>query len=412
MALIKLNASELENVLSQISKLSSKASECANIVSSVRNNLDMEISVKRNIEECLDKINRDLTKQSEALKSYANVLNDVINEFVKADSSGSKVTASIFNWKNGAIAGSVFATGGILGGISSSGKHARQMNNWKTQQQLQKISSVGSMFGTSSCLMTSVPKGTDSTGESVKLPVEDVWDTMKTGKKAASLVDTFASIFNKGEVPDFIKDKTGSDFVKGIGYISDAEKAINAVIDSDVDALTELLGKYGIKKPLKEIVKTTVGGASAEVSLLTDLIYSDFESAIDVSNGIATEFTNVISNPDSNIMDYAKVIGELYRAPDKIITQGFINVVGDYADNIGGVLDFVGIVDAPEEGYIDFYKNAFADVKDMFNTFGAEDATSILVDSFKETISEQFNNTVDTMASIGKGISGFFKDLV
>ncbi len=412
MALIKLNATELENVQSQISKMVSKVSECANIVSSVRNNLDMEISVKRNIEEHLDKINRDLTKQSETLKSYANVLNDVINEFMKADTRGSQATASFFNWKNGAIAGGVFAAGGILGGISTSGKCAGQMYDWKTQQQLDKISSVGSMFGISSCLMTNVPRGTESTGESVKLPVEDVWDTIKTGKKAASLVDTLASIFNKGEVPDFIKDKTGSDFVKGIGYISDAEKAINAVIDSDVDALTELLGKYGIKKPLKEIVKTTVGGASAEVSLLTDLIYSDFESAIDVSKGIATEFTNVISNPDSNIMDYAKVIGELYRAPDKIITQGFINVVGDYADNIGGVLDSIGIVDAPEEGYIDFYKNAFADVKDMFNTFGAEDATSILVDSFKETISEQFNNTVDTMASIGKGISGFFKDLI
>ena len=62
MALIKLTASELEGVKSQISKMSSKASECANRTASVRNNLDMEISAKRNIEERLDNIKRDLTK--------------------------------------------------------------------------------------------------------------------------------------------------------------------------------------------------------------------------------------------------------------------------------------------------------------------------------------------------------------
>lgn len=263
------------------------------------------------------------------------------------------------------------------------------------------------MFGATSLNYTTILDG-----QSVEFPMEKIWEGVDTLNDVKSLLHTVVQAINNGELPDFMKDTPLSKFFEGYEYISDAEKALSATVDGDIEALTELLGKYGIKKPLKEIIKTTIGGTSVEVKLLTDLIYSDFESAINVSQELATEFTNVISNPDSNIIDYAKVIGELYSAPDKIIAQGFINVVGDYADKIGGVLDAIGIVDAPEEGYIEFYENAFEDVKDMFNTFGAEEATSILADGFKETISEQFNNTVDTMASIGKGISGFFKDLI
>lgn len=153
MALIKLTASELENVHSQISKMSSKASDCANRVSSVRNSLDMEISAKRNIEERLDNIKRDLTKHSDSLKSYANVLNDVINEFVKTDSSGSilQSVTSITDWMNGVIAGGAIGgaiAGGIYGGIPMS--HTGGMYNWQTQQQLEKIRNAAATCADSS----------------------------------------------------------------------------------------------------------------------------------------------------------------------------------------------------------------------------------------------------------------------
>ena len=144
MALIKLTASELEGVKSQISKMSSKASECANRTASVRNNLDMEISAKRNIEERLDNIKRDLTKHSESLKSYANVLNDVINEFVREDSKGS-ILQTLPDWfKNGSVIGAAGVAGAMI--------MAKPMILLPpaTDLNLQKIANAANLFGDSS----------------------------------------------------------------------------------------------------------------------------------------------------------------------------------------------------------------------------------------------------------------------
>lgn len=397
MALIKITASELENIHSQILRMSEKASNCANSVASVKNNLDMEVSAKRNIEEQLESIKRDLGKHSEMLKSYANVLDDVVNEFVTTDSNGK--TRNV-NWGPIAVPGIISGIG--IGAIGHTGGMYNNPLNWRITQNLGKIQDAASLFGVKSA-------------ETSELSFFDkIWDKGKQAKKTYGLLEKLAQLTNSGNTPKWFEDITldfGDGLGKRIGYLSDIEKTITAVKEQDVEALGELLGKYGIKKPLKEIVKTTVGGTSAEVGLLVDLIYSDFESAMDISKDIATDFTNVITNPNSNIMDYAKVIADIYRAPDRIITQGFINVVGDTADDIGEVLDTFGIIDAPENGYINFYKDAFSDVKDMYKTFGGGEATSILVDSFRETVSEQFNNTVETLSNIGDKISGFFKDV-
>lgn len=145
MALIKLTASELEGVKSQISKMSSKASDCANRTASVRNNLDMEISAKRNIEERLDNIKRDLTKHSESLKSYANVLNDVINEFVREDSNGNVLQLPDWAVPIGAAAGVI--AGGIGINIPA---HTGEMYNWQVQQQLEKLKNATKIFTDSS----------------------------------------------------------------------------------------------------------------------------------------------------------------------------------------------------------------------------------------------------------------------
>ncbi len=143
MALIKLTASELEGVKSQISKMSSKASDCANRTASVRNNLDMEISAKRNIEERLDNIKRDLTKHSESLKSYANVLNDVINEFVREDS-----TSNGLKLPNMIIPAGI--AGAVVGGLVFGNVSTAQGYSWLIQQELDKIKNVTKIFTDSS----------------------------------------------------------------------------------------------------------------------------------------------------------------------------------------------------------------------------------------------------------------------
>ncbi len=86
MALIKLTLSEMSNVKSQISSLAERTESNGTAVARIASNLDMEVKARQNIEEQLQKIKNDLNKQSQKLTAYSNVLNDVMNQFVSADS--------------------------------------------------------------------------------------------------------------------------------------------------------------------------------------------------------------------------------------------------------------------------------------------------------------------------------------
>lgn len=270
MALIKLTASELEGVQSQISKMSSKASDCANKVSSVRNGLDMEITAKRNIEERLDNIKRDLTKHSEALKLHANILNDVINEFVKTDSSGSilQSATSITDWMNGVIAGGAIG-GAIAGGIGIPMGHTGEMYNWQTQQQLEKIRNAASTCADSSLekeetgfwgnLWNKGKKAVNSIGDKAK---ELYGNVVQAGKDCVSWV---------GDRVDDVKDwyNENEEAIKafGKGALKVAAGAVTVV-----GSIAAIVGTGGASIPLTML--TAVGGINNIASGAADLIYA------------------------------------------------------------------------------------------------------------------------------------------
>lgn len=253
MALIKLTASELENVHSQISKMSSKASDCANKVSSVRNGLDMEITAKRNIEERLDNIKRDLTKHSESLKLHANVLNDVINEFVRTDSSGSVLQSatSITDWMNGVIAGGAIG-GAIASGIGISMRHTGEMYNWQTQQQLEKIRNAANICA----------------GSSLEKEETDFWGSFwNKGKEAINKIsdkakEAYGNVVQAGkDCVSWVKDNyenkgityTLTQYTKAFGKVAAGGAMIAAAVASG-GALAGVTGVYGVDSMVNGLV--------------------------------------------------------------------------------------------------------------------------------------------------------------
>lgn len=266
MALIKLNASELENVQSQISKMSSKASECANTVSSVRNNLDMEVAAKRNIEDRLDTIKRDIDKYSEFLSSYSNVLNEVINEFVKTDSSGTNSkNISMSNWLNGALVGGALA-GSAIGGFRT-GVHTGY--NWQTQQQLEKIQNATSLIGESSLKKEDTSfwgsilnKGiatVDSIGDSFK---EACGNVVQASKNCVSWA---------GERINDVKEWYGEN-QEAIKAYGKAALKVTAGVVTVVGSVAAIVGTGGASIPLTML--TAVGGINNIASGAADLVYA------------------------------------------------------------------------------------------------------------------------------------------
>ena len=85
MSLIKVTVSELESAQGQLSKLSNKVESCGNTVTRVKNNLDMKVKQKSDIDGLLDKSSRQLRQQADKLQSYVKVLSVVIDDFIKAD---------------------------------------------------------------------------------------------------------------------------------------------------------------------------------------------------------------------------------------------------------------------------------------------------------------------------------------
>lgn len=201
MALIKVTISELESVQGQVSKLSNKAGSCGNAVARVKSNLDMKVKQKNNIDDLLNKSSRQLKQQSELLHSYANVLNNVVDDFLKAD-------------KN--------VTDDILPIISAVERITKIPNksDYLQEQLAQKIDDIGSLFN------AAVTKTTDFFSDVIdkgKDFLDDAYgNVVKTTKECVSWVKD--SYSNKGIVYDTLQYgkaalKVGKGVVKIVGAV-------------------------------------------------------------------------------------------------------------------------------------------------------------------------------------------------
>lgn len=129
MALIKLTLSEMSNVKSQISSLAERTESNGTAVARIASNLDMEVKARQNIEEQLQKIKNDLNKQSQKLTAYSNVLNDVMNQFVSADSKKKTNIDAVSFEKNTTV-----VAAGMVGAMLKN-----TLNGWVSKEQLDKV---------------------------------------------------------------------------------------------------------------------------------------------------------------------------------------------------------------------------------------------------------------------------------
>lgn len=182
MALIKLTLSEMSNVKSQISSLAERTESNGIAVARIASNLDMEVKARQNIEEQLQKIKNDLNKQSQKLTAYSNVLNDVMNQFVSADSKKKNNIDAVSFGK--------FVTGTIVGmaGIMNA-KNTPEcvLNAWVIKEQLDKVNkNAGKNTTTKKTDVSNLKKFVN-------------WSKNKAKKAAKSLKKKYGNVVQKGK---------------------------------------------------------------------------------------------------------------------------------------------------------------------------------------------------------------------
>lgn len=177
MALIKLTLSEMSNVKSQISSLAERTESNGTAVARIASNLDMEVKARQNIEEQLQKIKNDLNKQSQKLTAYSNVLNDVMNQFVSADSKKKTNIDAVSFEKNTTV-----VAAGMVGAMLKN-----TLNGWVSKEQLDKVNkNAGKNTTTKKTDVSNLKKFVN-------------WSKNKAKKAAKSLKKRYGNVVQKGK---------------------------------------------------------------------------------------------------------------------------------------------------------------------------------------------------------------------
>lgn len=404
MSTIQLDVSEIQSLKKRISKMMDEVDDCYREVDKLSTQIDMKVKRKKDIDDDLLQIKNDLKKQKEFLSQCERLIGESINEFVDAEKIDRLPELSF----------SVRSVGGDSNNVGNKG-----FSDLLLGTGLLTTAGITGLFSKNGGLFSSVNL---SDYKDISDYINSKWSDVKNTKKIASFTKEISSIVDGlgGSTPEWIKDITGSDFFKGVGYVSDAEKLIKATTEQDIEGLGDLLGKYGVKEPLKELVK--LGGESgAGASLVADCALQRIKSSGEIVGETVTDIYTVLSNPESDWKDYAKCVKSLYTMGNKIESDTAWNIIGSKADTMTDILDFVGVSDYGKQfeeytgkagaNIIDFYETVGSDIKGMYNTLGFEDTTKILAKSFCETISDQATDLANTAAGWAESIKGAFNKL-
>lgn len=232
MALIKLTLSEMSNVKSQISSLAERTESNGTAVARIASNLDMEVKARQNIEEQLQKIKNDLNKQSQKLTAYSNVLNDVMNQFVSADSKKKTNIDAVSFEKNATV-----LAAGMVGAMLKN-----TLNGWVLKERLDKVNkNAGKNTTTKKTDVSNLKKFVN-------------WSKNKAKKAAKSLKKKYGNVVQKGKdciswVKKSYQDRgivyTAIQYGKAAGKVVGGCAALAAVVASG-GALAPLVTVYGI----------------------------------------------------------------------------------------------------------------------------------------------------------------------
>ena len=257
MALIKLTLSEMSNVKSQISSLAERTESNGTAVARIASNLDMEVKARQNIEEQLQKIKNDLNKQSQKLTAYSNVLNDVMNQFVSADSKKKTNIDAVSFEKNATVLAS-----GMVGAMLKN-----TLNGWVLKERLDKVNkNAGKNTTTKKTDVSNLKKFVN-------------WSKNKAKKAAKSLKKKYGNVVQKGKdciswVKKSYQDRgivyTAIQYGKAAGKVVGGCAALAAVVASG-GALAPLVTVYGINDimsgaiDIANIHNSVKNGGTAEI---------------------------------------------------------------------------------------------------------------------------------------------------
>ena len=257
MALIKLTLSEMSNVKSQISSLDERTESNGTAVARIASNLDMEVKARQNIEEQLQKIKNDLNKQSQKLTAYSNVLNDVMNQFVSADSKKKTNIDAVSFEKNATV-----LAAGMVGTMLKN-----TLNGWVLKERLDKVNkNAGKNTTTKKTDVSNLKKFVN-------------WSKNKAKKAAKSLKKKYGNVVQKGKdciswVKKSYQDRgivyTAIQYGKAAGKVVGGCAALAAVVASG-GALAPLVTVYGINDimsgaiDIANIHNSVKNGGTAEI---------------------------------------------------------------------------------------------------------------------------------------------------
>ncbi len=257
MALIKLTLSEMSNVKSQISSLAERTESNGTAVARIASNLDMEVKARQNIEEQLQKIKNDLNKQSQKLTAYSNVLNDVMNQFVSADSKKKTNIDAVSFEKNATV-----LAAGMVGTMLKN-----TLNGWVLKERLDKVNkNAGKNTTTKKTDVSNLKKFVN-------------WSKNKAKKAAKSLKKKYGNVVQKGKdciswVKKNYQDRgivyTAIQYGKAAGKVVGGCAALAAVVASG-GALAPLVTVYGINDimsgaiDIANIHNSVKNGGTAEI---------------------------------------------------------------------------------------------------------------------------------------------------
>ena len=257
MALIKLTLSEMSNVKSQISSLAERTESNGTAVARIASNLDMEVKARQNIEEQLQKIKNDLNKQSQKLTAYSNVLNDVMNQFVSADSKKKTNIDAVSFEKNATV-----LAAGMVGTMLKN-----TLNGWVLKERLDKVNkNAGKNTTTKKTDVSNLKKFVN-------------WSKNKAKKAAKSLKKKYGNVVQKGKdciswVKKSYQDRgivyTAIQYGKAAGKVVGGCAALAAVVASG-GALAPLVTVYGINDimsgaiDIANIHNSVKNGGTAEI---------------------------------------------------------------------------------------------------------------------------------------------------
>lgn len=347
MAMIKLTLSEIGNVKSQISSLAERTESNGAAVARIASNLDMEVKAKQNIEERLQKIKNDLNKQSQKLTAYSNVLNDVMNQFVSADSKKKNNISSVtFNAAKGAA---------IAGGIAGTA-NACNAASWLAKEKLEKINKAA---------------GTNTTAK--KTNVSNLkkfvnWGKKKAKKVAKSVKKTYGNVVKAGKN---CASKVGKEINKVKNWYVENKEEINAY-----GKAAWKIGKGVIKITGAVAVLVGTAGGSAPLAIM-DIITAGndiINGTIDVAYAYNEQYdmvgkTNFLKD---KLVENGGVIGEQFG--NKELGEQFGDIVYKgvdlvtFLDGADNTLKSLGKVNMIATGKVGnafiFGKTSFDDIKD------------------------------------------------